>query len=293
MGKLSKDECVEQVVDKGVLAAGGPGTYLLLGGSDTGKNFLLQHMLEQAHDEADIKPSNIIAFSTTAEYNDSLDFLKGLAPKHHYAVAQNQDELLFVHKRRAESVASIRKVDDKWKQWIKKNPMWIIIDDFGGCLNLSTSQNNPFYSLVTSIRHLGIYMFLLVQYKKAVGPSFYGNLRLICSFDVNAESMKHMAQGGGFNKFSQKDCVKWMKKPHYFTMWWITWQLDSPKPQSPWYAKKIKQGELMRIQRKLEQPNNFIKKEEMDNDMYDEGNFTQYPYNQDYEESEDEMMGSD
>lgn len=250
MGKLSKDECVEAVRDQGIVVSGGPGTYVLLGGSDTGKNFLLEHQLEQAYREG-LRPSNIVSLSTTSGYNNSLKFLEGLAPQEHYTALKDQKELLFIHKHREQTVTQVKNSDPKWEEWVQRNPLWIILDDFGGTLDMSRSQNNPFYTMITSLRHLGAYMFLLIQYKKAVGPSFFGNLRAICSFDVNADSMKHMADGGGFTKYKKEECVKWMKKPHYFTLWWITWQLDAPKPQAPWFVKKVKPNEPLRINRKF------------------------------------------
>ena len=251
---------VPTVEQQGIFVCGGPGTYIFLGPTDSGKNVCFRHTLIQAYNNG-LVFSGVISYSTTSGFSDSLDVIEEVSDTDRWAKAKTPDELLAVFNHRVEHFNAMGLMVDpelgrprtksEIKQWGQDHPLLFILDDFGGKVNMSRNTDNPWYTLITTARHLGIYFVMIIQYNKAIGPSFWNNPRAVISFDRNVKVMKMIAEGGGFGKYCNKvssQLVKWSSKQYAFTLWWISWKLPSERPMLPWMVHPVNENNDLQVE---------------------------------------------
>lgn len=254
-----KKRLVPLVEQHGIITCGGAGTYVFLGPSDSGKNVCFKHALKQAFARGLVFDS-VISYSSTQEFNDSLDVIEEVSDTERWARCKSKDEILLVFEHRKQHFKSMSimldpelgrpKTKEEIKEWAMDHPIAIVLDDFGGEINMSRNTDNPWYSLVTMARHIGVYFFMMIQFKTAIGPAFWTNLRCIVSFDRSEEILKKIATCGGFNKYKDytKQVSKWLATPYAFTLWWCSWRLQSERPQLPWLVYPVVENQPLRVE---------------------------------------------
>jgi len=223
----------------GVFDLGGPGAYLFEGRSGSGKNFLLKQMLLKTKTPF----KNVISLSTTQADTGSLDFIEQIYDGNRWGIARNIGDLMYVEKTRARSLEKIKAslgLEER-DQFVRQNPMLMIVDDIGGTTNTKNSENNPWYTLFTTCRHRGIYLVLLVQHAKQLGPAFLGNTRAIVTFDSAEQSLKHFESISGMTltKADRHSLQVFLKTRYNFLIWWKSWAASSALPCFPWLCGKV------------------------------------------------------
>lgn len=240
---------VELAKRTGVFPLGGPGTYVIEGKSGSGKNHLLGYLLHLAKNH--IYPSNIVTYSGTSEETDSFDVLEQLYPDRveRWTKAANIEEIVFLIEYRKTLIGKMKQnqTREEVSQWLQDNPMLVIADDIGGVTATSNSNKNPWFHLVTTVRHWGIYAIILVQYQKQLGPAFTGNTRAVISFDRSEAALKHFAACTGMNL--QKNDITglqvFLREPHTFLVWWQSWvaeerfSIKQSMPDYPWLVHPV------------------------------------------------------
>lgn len=235
-------QCEEEeaaVAEKGVFFVGGPGAYVIEGKSGAGKNVLLEHFMTRST----IPFENIVTLSTTQEETGSLDFIEQYYDVNRWAIAKKIDEIMYLIDVRKKCLAKIKKELGKEasEAYALNHPMVFIADDIGGTTNLRTSDKNPWYTLFTTVRHLGIYLVMLVQYHKQLGPSFIANARALMTFDYADDAIKTFASCAGVSltKQDKEYLQKFLKSRFNFLIWWKNWSSTSDIPDLPWTCGKI------------------------------------------------------
>lgn len=224
---------------RGVFAMGGPGAYIFEGKSGSGKNFLLERMLAKSP----IKFKNVVSLSTTQEDSGSLDFIERLYDGERWAIAKSLEDLMHVVKVRTDCLEKIKKsLGTREKDaFLEENPMLMIVDDIGGTTNTKNAEKNPWYTLFTTVRHRGIFLVVLVQYHKQIGPAFLGNTRALLTFDYTEQALKWFASCSGMNITNQDKLTlqKFLKTRFNFLIWWKNWMSEAPLPDTPWLCEKL------------------------------------------------------
>jgi len=227
---------------RGVFFVGGPGAYIFEGKSGSGKNVLLENMLSKSL----IPFENVVTLSTTQEETGSLDFIARFYDPSYWGVAKDINELMHVIDVRKDSLAKIKhKLGMEEKDaYIQRHPMLVIVDDIGGTTSTRNSEKNPWYTLFTTVRHLGIYLVVLIQYHKQIGPAFMGNTRALITFDHADDAIKHFANCSGVSLTTndKKNLQAFLKIRHNFLIWWKTWSSENSLPDIPWLCGKITPG---------------------------------------------------
>lgn len=245
-----------QVSQEGFLKTGGPGTYVIEGRSNSGKNYLLDHMVTQAYHKG-LTFSNVITYSGSQEENDSLNFIEKLYDSDTWAITKSLDEILYAIQMRKKHIGEMRKkIGEKDASRFKRsNPLLIVLDDFGGTVNMTTNTKNPWYNVVTTVRNLGIYLIMLIQYPKQIGPSFWNNCKLVCSFDRSEKGLKHYCSttGMGMDKYLLKEVLDWLRDKHKYLLWWNDWTPKETLPRLPWVGYPVRMGSIPLLE-SLEDP---------------------------------------
>lgn len=227
------------VAETGIFPLGGPGAYLIEGKSGSGKNVLLEYFLSKCPLPFD----NVVSLSTTQEETGSLDFIERLYDTNRWGIAKSVDDLMHVIKVRKECLAKYKKAlgTEARDSFVYDHPILMIVDDIGGTTNTRQSEKNPWYTLFTTVRHLGIYLVVLVQYHKQIGPAFMGNTRALVTFDYADDAIKHFASCSGVSLSSgdKQHVQKFLKQRHNFLIWWKNWTAKSNLPDLPWLCEKI------------------------------------------------------
>lgn len=246
------------VQKNGIFLSGGPGTYVLLGPTDSGKNFLFEHQMRQAYNTG-LEFSSVISYSSTDTFSESLDFVETICDSEWWYRAEQPDEILTAFAIRSAHLTHLSKVGcpimgrprtkQEIKEYCSEYPIAVILDDMGGKINLSRS-NSEWYNLITTARHLGIYFFILIQYKATVGPGFWTNFRAIISFDRNIDTLKTLAKQAGFSEYKKYETQvsKWLGTHHAFSLWWLSWKIAKNRPEIPWLCSPVTQGKVIDIQ---------------------------------------------
>jgi len=217
-----------------VLQYCGVGTYLLAGPTNTGKTFSIESMvhLAQLFSESyalqPIKFTSIIIFSSTDEISDDFKWAKG----HIRKVSQTDKKILeFIEIRKKELI----KGADKWritpKEYARAFPMLLVIDDFVGEIN-GTGANSPLATLASKARHLGLYVFLLTQSIKQVGPGVRKNARAIIGFRLELSAIQDILKEfyGIVNNYTQaQQLLEHMSIQYTPTIFILNWILNSPE----------------------------------------------------------------
>lgn len=185
----------------------GVGTYLLAGPTNAGKTFCIESMVQLAQlfaEEYELDPivfTSMIIFSSTDEISNDFEWAKGHIKK----VPQQDKKLLqFMDIRKNEIVKGAQQHNCTVKEYIKRFPMLVVIDDFVGALN-GTGANSPLAVLASKARHLGLYVMLLVQSIKQIGPGVRKNARAIIGFRLELSAIQDILKEfyGIVNNYNQ------------------------------------------------------------------------------------------
>jgi len=217
-----------------VLQYCGEGTYLLAGPTNAGKTFSIESMVQLAqlfaasYELKPIKFTSLIIFSSTDEITDDFKWAKG----HTRKIPQTDKKILeFLEIRKKELIKGAAKWNITAKDYAKRYPMLICIDDFVGMLN-GTGANSPLATLASKARHLGLYVFLLTQSIKQVGPGVRKNARAIIGFRLELSAIQDILKEfyGIVNNYSQAQALlEHMSVTYTPTIFVLNWLLNSPE----------------------------------------------------------------
>lgn len=248
-----------QVLGKGLFFGGGVGTYVFLGKTNAGKNYMLDHSIKMGMQKANLKWDNIVVFSTTAGVSGNYEWLRGLVDKGKFVIVEDEEELHSIVEHRRSTVKRIRGakgIPSRTKdEYIRKTSILVIVDDFAGITNTSTSTGNRIFNLVSTSRHLGIWLCLLTQYSKTIGPAWWQNCRAVVSFDSSIRTFQGLSENVGdevkeLPKTVQRSIQRWPSEKRYgFTIWWNFW-FGYDKPRIPWTMYPVNEKSLI-LQRNL------------------------------------------
>jgi len=206
----------------------GPGTYLLLGPSDSGKTSALEslfktsQMFATSYGRKPLLWTSILAFSGTHEITKdlrwagtllvpmpmSMDTLKEtfekraeetiLAAKLYNQSLEYDDDEDYTGSEDEEDVKEVPPKDhDKQKMtaeaWAVANPIAIILDDFHGLIG-AESRTGPISTMSTKARKLGIYLILLSQALSQTSITIRENVRAIIAFRLNYQRHSNILQ---------------------------------------------------------------------------------------------------
>lgn len=217
-----------------VLQYCGQGTYLLAGPTNTGKTFCIESMVHLAQLYSDsyalkpIKYTSVIIFSSTEDITDDFKWAKG----HIRKIAQTDRKILeFIDIRKKELIRGAAKWKITPKEYAQAFPMLLVVDDFVGEIN-GTGANSPLATLASKARHLGLYVFLLTQSIKQVGPGVRKNARAIIGFRLELSAIQDILKEfyGIVNNYSQAQALlDHMSTQYTPTIFVLNWILNSPE----------------------------------------------------------------
>ena len=243
-----------EALSKGLFFGGGVGTYIFLGKTNAGKNYMLEHAIMQAFTKASIRWENIVVYSPTATLSGNYDFLKSIVGRGGFVLAEHEEELYCIvedRKRRVERVNNSKGLTSEQKRkYVRDTQILIIIDDFAGLTNTSSSTNNRLFNLVSTSRHMGIWLCFLTQYSKILGPAWWQNCRAVVSFDSSIRSFNALAQDIGdevseLSSNEKKIIQRWPSGTRYgFVIWWNFW-FGYEKPHIPWLMQPVNKNSLI------------------------------------------------
>jgi hypothetical protein len=281
-----------------VLQYCGVGTYLLAGPTNAGKTFSIESMVQLAQlfsSSYELKPvkfTSLIIFSSTDEITDDFKWAHG----HTRKIAQTDKKILeFLEIRKNELVKGAAKWNITPKDYAKRYPMLICIDDFVGMLN-GTGANSPLATLASKARHLGLYVFLLTQSIKQVGPGVRKNARAIIGFRLELSAIQDILKEfyGIVNNYTQSQALlEHMSVTYTPTIFVLNWLLNSPEYNN--ITRRILSTPPFPsgFNREVEwsDPNQFEEEEEEEEeDEYYNKNFITDNYIKDLGDSEDETV---
>jgi hypothetical protein len=216
-----------------VLQYCGVGTYLLAGPTNAGKTFSIESMVQLAQlfsDDYQLDPiefTSTIIFSSTDEISNDFQWAEGHIKK----VAQQDKKLLeFLEIRKKEIMKGAKLHNCAVKEYIKRFPMLVVIDDFVGALN-GTGANSPLAVLASKARHLGLYVMLLVQSIKQIGPGVRKNARAIIGFRLELSAIQDILKEfyGIVNNYNQAISIfNHMSVTYTPAIFILNWLLNDP-----------------------------------------------------------------
>jgi len=170
---------------------GGPGTYVFLGPTESGKTWCIKQMYAYATSKSVPKPqrvklTDIIVVSATAKINDDYEWNPDIVKLE----ANNEviKNLLAERiKECREACEALGKPMTYCETWGLQNPIMIISDDTYGSIDMIT-PGNASGTLATMARHFGIYFIIACQYVKQCGPLFKDNARMWVCFSTNKKN---------------------------------------------------------------------------------------------------------
>jgi hypothetical protein len=217
-----------------VLQYCGEGTYLLAGPTNAGKTFSIESMVHlsqlyaQSYELKPVRFTSLIIFSSTDEITDDFKWAQGHVRK----IAQSDKKILeFLEIRKKELIKGATRWNITPKEYAKRYPMLICIDDFVGMLN-GTGANSPLATLASKARHLGLYVFLLTQSIKQVGPGVRKNARAIIGFRLELSAIQDILKEfyGIVNNYTQAQALlEHMSVTYTPTIFVLNWLLNSPE----------------------------------------------------------------
>lgn len=245
MSANGNNKALNQVCREGLMSAGGPGTYVFLGPTGCGKNFLLEHQLRALFAAKQHSITNALYFSSTGQFNESYDFLKNVLPPTKVKLIKKYSHLLKMLEDRTQRITQAAEtLPTKWKAWREQTQKLVIMDDFAGSINLS-SPTNPLLTKISTMRHLGVWLILLIQYKACIGPGMYINSKLVFTFDTSRKSFETLRDASGCNVDAEKNAIMdWpTKQEHNFVIWFFTWENKHiAKPRKPLLGEACEPG---------------------------------------------------
>lgn len=212
----------------------GCGTYLLCGPTNSGKTFCIRALVSLAQclsKQYELKPirfTSLILCSSTDEISGDFAWAKPYLRK-----INQSDKILkdFMVIRKTEIANGSKRLGIEPSEYSTRFPMILIIDDFVGSLSGSTA-NSPIATLASKARHLGLYVFLLVQSIKQVGPGVRKNARAIIGFRLELSAIQDTLKEfyGVINNYEQArnilDHVSVTYRPVIFV---LNWLLNAPE----------------------------------------------------------------
>lgn len=249
----SNTQAIADIRRLGILGAFDFGTFAIEGATNSGKNRLLEYIIKfnlgMCQQPDKIKTfTDVITVSSTEKINKALKkvvnlvtndenrWYKATSLEEFVAAIDARKQFLETKQKILEKIYEEEEAEIKYQQWLKDNPILIIVDDFGGTeFNFSNSKNNPLYNLISCARYYGCYMFLLFQYSKGIGPAFYNNCMAVLSFDANESALKVLSSCYGMTKLKNyyEKLLRHMKTKHSCTLWVNYWGLEYKKPLTP------------------------------------------------------------
>ena len=239
-----------RALSQGMFSAAGVGTYIFLGKTNSGKNYMLEHAIRHAFARTSITWENIVVFSRTAKLSGNYDFMKDMVGPGHFAIIGSLETLYGIVAHRSKTVEKMKKSlkNSHFMEWLKGSSVLMILDDFAGFTNVSSSSNNPLFNLVSTARHLGIWLCILSQYNKIIGPAYWQNCRAVVSFDTSGPPFKSLIEHIHDEvKDLPMDTRRFLqrypgKKKYQFLIWWNFWN-GFEKPTLPWMMLPVEEGE--------------------------------------------------
>ena len=216
-----------------IFKIGGYGTYHLLGTSDCGKNFLLDHQLRIATKQDNIRYRNIAILSTTSGVNKDFANFREYCEDLYFTEKFDYIENI-MKKAKYELELSVAEGFNE-EEWKKKNRSLIIVNDFVGEKNLSTAFNK-LVAFTTKARQFGIDVVCLTQHKAINHPLMYSNSRIICNFEKNESSTKELKKVC-FPTADIKEIIRWNMEEYCFTLWAVN--VDHKLPDYKFLKKQI------------------------------------------------------
>lgn len=250
------------VLSKGLFYGGGIGTYLFLGKTNSGKNHFLKHAICQSFLKvANRKWDQVIVYSKTAALTDDWEFLSQLYDSDSIVITSSEDDIKAFFEHRKKYIEHLKAIpgisQSELRQYIYSTSILLILDDYAGVTNTSSSANNFLFHMVTMSRHLGIWMCMLCQYSKSIGPGFYQNCRAVISFDANAKSYDTLSehindQAKYLPQQIKKQIISWPSQRKYAcTVWWNAWS-GMNQPTLPWMLLPVDMNRFVLMRNRLE-----------------------------------------
>lgn len=212
--------------------AGGPGTYLILGPTESGKTVSIGAMAREAQVWAlqkliklkPVTPSSVIIISDTNELTDDFAWCKSVS----VTFPMDNASLSFITEEREKEMRLGSNMSSQTPaEWAQANPLFIAIDDFYGKIE-AAQPNNPVNILCTKARHYGIYLFVLAQGYNQCGPVIKDNARAILCFRLSAHHHQdiYTKKYGHTTKAVIKNLTKHNSKLYYPVVYYRTWELS-------------------------------------------------------------------
>lgn len=211
----------------------GVGTYLLAGPTNAGKTFCIESMVQLAqiysttYELPPLEFTSLIIFSSTDELSNDFKWASG----HIRKIPQSDKKIIeFLEIRKNEIIKGAKKFGISNNEYKEKYPMLIVIDDFVGALN-GTGANSPLAMLASKARHYGLFVVLLVQSIKQVGPGVRKNARAIIGFRLELSAIQDILREfyGVINNYSQAMAIMNHTSVTYTPVIFIlNWLLNDP-----------------------------------------------------------------
>lgn len=252
-----------RVMDKGLFFGGGIGTYMFLGKTNSGKNYFLKHAIDHAYFKTHIKFDNVLVFSRTAKVSGDYNYLEDYVDEGCFSILASQRELQQCVDQRTLEVEKVRGnkalSDKEVESWLRESAILIILDDFAGVTNMSSTISNPIFNLVTLSRHLGIWLCFLTQYSKIIGPGYWQNSRAVVSFDSSDRAFKSATEciSGSIKDYAPQVINKVKRWPDSkkfaCCIWWNFW-FGLDKPNVPWLLSGVEEKKFVLRKEDIIQP---------------------------------------
>lgn len=213
-----------------LMGLGGPGTYCLLGPTESGKSFLIKQLYFYATsgwvpEDRRLKFSCIFVVSTTSTITE--DFTWNSSIIHVEANDEALKEIIMVRKMEMmEECKKLGKPKSYAETWAEAHPILVICDDTYGTIDFTTNGNIA-AGLATKARHYGIYFILAAQYMKQLGPVFRDNARMWVCMKTNMKDHReitddHYGKHVPLAQVARKNNYT----PHNMSVYVITWRME-------------------------------------------------------------------
>lgn len=197
-----------------ILEVCGPGLYIIGGKTKSGKNVLLQNLIEGfVKRNGDFRKAMVIC----QKFNQKeFKYLEDCTDKKvTFTTSLIKIEKLKNRFNKYEEEMEKKNIDvDAWKE---RNKVLVIFNDFFGLCNLAV-KNNKIYCMISYLRHVGRWwIVILTQSIVALHPDFYANSNILVSFDSQRRIMKHIEQKTSYDVDIPK-MLEWNRKKYHFCM---------------------------------------------------------------------------
>lgn len=209
----------------------GPGTYYIVGPTNTGKTFCIRSMLclaqifSSQYELNDLRFTCLVLLSSTNDVSDDFSW----AGSNLVCAKQSEQSLARVISLRQKEMEKYSKIAGMTqKEWAASHPMMVVVDDFAGSLQ-AHSDRSSLVQLVLVARHYGIYLNVLAQTLKLVGPSIRKNVRAIIGFALERSAIEEILKEFYCERNNDREIAKLhrhMELRHHPAIFALNWVLN-------------------------------------------------------------------